>query len=266
MTDYYQHKAISASGLKLIAKSPAHYHASLTTPIEPTPAIAFGSAVHAAILESAEFDNRYTVMPEGLTRQSKEGKEVYAAIIASGKQVISHDDMSRIRDMQAAVNAHPAAAELLAQPAIIEKPHMFMLNGVQAKMKPDMILESRAIIDLKTTTDASPAQFQRQIMRLEMAIQAAFYTDGYERVYGHTVPFYWLAVESKAPHLVAVYQASPAMIKFGRARYLELLEIYEHCSNTGIWPGYGSSVQVMDLPEWAMQDADDFTFNDEETT
>jgi len=264
MTDYYTHNAISASGLKLIAKSPAHYHASLTAPVEQTPAMAFGSAVHAAILEPDEFDNRYTVMPEGLTRQSKEGKEVYAAIIASGRSVISHDDMHRIRDMQAAVNAHPAASFALSQPAFIEQPHLFMLNGVPAKMKPDFIIEGRGIYDLKTTTDASPAQFQRQIMRLDMAIQAAFYIDGYHRIYGAQIPFYWIAVESKPPHIVAVYQASPAMIKYGRQRYMELLEIYEQCMATNIWPGYGNAVQVMDLPEWAMHDADDFTFNDEE--
>ena len=69
--------AISASGLKLFMRSPAHYYATYLDPnrIErsPTPAMRVGTATHCAILEPERFSAEYIALPEGLDRR-KEGE------------------------------------------------------------------------------------------------------------------------------------------------------------------------------------------------
>ena len=59
---------ISASMVKMMhTKTPAHVYDSYINPdrepIEPTPAMQFGSMVHKAILEPETFDDCYCVMP-----------------------------------------------------------------------------------------------------------------------------------------------------------------------------------------------------------
>ena len=263
MSDYYTIPAISASGLKLIKKSPAHYHAAQTTPRIATPAMALGSATHVAILEPHEFDNRYTVMPEGLDRRTKEGKAVYEAIIASGKQALSVPDMALIKGMQQAVHSHPVTQQLWAIPHHIEKDIYFKLRGLDAKMKPDFFIHpcdkfpNGLILDLKTTPDASPSVFGAAVYRQDMAIQAAFYVDNYMP----RADFMWLAVEKTAPHLVAIYKCTPRVFEYGRELIADLLDTYEACMADGIWPGYADTVQDISLPGWTGLGDDDVTVN-----
>ena len=49
-SDYHKVEALSASGAKLLLRSPAHYIASKTTPREPTAAMRLGTLTHALIL------------------------------------------------------------------------------------------------------------------------------------------------------------------------------------------------------------------------
>jgi exodeoxyribonuclease VIII len=269
MSDYYTIPAISASGLKLLKRSPAHYHASLTTPRIATPAMMLGSATHAAILEPHEFDNRYTVMPEGLDRRTKEGRAVYDAIIASGKQALSVPDMALVRGMQQAVHADTIAQKLWSLPHNIETEIYFKARGYDAKMKPDFYIEpcrdfpNGLIVDLKTTPDASRDAFGAAVWRQDMAIQAAFYIDNLLPL----ADFWWLAVEKNAPHLVAFYKCTPKVLDYGRELVSDLLDTYEECMRDGIWPGYADGVQDISLPGWTDMgdDSIEFSFDNEET-
>ena len=69
--------AISASGLKLFMRSPAHYYAAYLDPNrverQPTPAMRLGTATHCAILEPTRFNAEYAVIPESIDRRTKEG-------------------------------------------------------------------------------------------------------------------------------------------------------------------------------------------------
>ena len=67
---YHAHPALSASGLKLLQKSPLHYWAEYLDPNRPervaTNAQRIGTMVHTATLEPHLFDEQFTVLPEGL--------------------------------------------------------------------------------------------------------------------------------------------------------------------------------------------------------
>ena len=181
--EYHALEAIGASGLCLLDKSPAHYYARYLDPdrepVEPTPAMALGTAVHTAILEPAEFDNLYTVIPEGLDRRTKEGKQVYSLIKESGKTPLKFDDMKRIIKMQEAVHAHPISKAIWSLDCVFESSILQIdkESGIECKIRPDLYVKpcddfpNGIVIDLKTTTDASSQAFAKSAFNLKYYIQ-----------------------------------------------------------------------------------------------
>ena len=188
--NYYQIDAISASGLKALKKSPAHYRAMVDEPYETTPGQILGSATHCAILEPELFDTRYTVMPDGLDLRSKAGKEAYALIQAAGKERLSQVQMDDIRAMQTAALAHPVYARLLELGHMTEQEFYWDMpeTAIRAKMKPDLIIPpcseypNGLVLDLKTCGSAISREFARTAIRMDMHIQAAFYVDNLARI------------------------------------------------------------------------------------
>ena len=76
-TQYHAEKAIGHSGIVKMLKSPAHLREYLDHPHEPTPAMAFGTAVHTYVLEQDRFAEEL-VVAEKFDRRTKEGKEAAA--------------------------------------------------------------------------------------------------------------------------------------------------------------------------------------------
>lgn len=275
--NYHENPAISASGLKQIARSPAHFK----TEREPTDAMKFGTAAHCAVLEPYEFDNRYTVVPEGLSFATKEGKAVRDSIIASGKEAIKFNDARDILELGKAVNENPVFAALQALKPDYERGLYFKLSqtcsciwvedgtggaatgssvSFDAKMKLDLSIRPCAeypnglIADLKSCPDASMDGFARSMWNLNGYIQAAFYTRFWQQIHktDGRPDFLWIAAERKPPYLTSVYKAPQHLIEYGDSEIDRLLDIYAECLRTGVWPGYESAGSVTELllPAW----------------
>lgn len=251
---------ISKSGLDLIAKSPAHYYARYLdpnrVPSEPTKALITGSAVHAAILEPHKFFEEFAVMP-AFNGRTNEGKEQKALWLASnqGKTIIDLDTYDLCMRLRDKVHAHRAAAELL-KVGKAEQTIRFTDPNTDApcKCRPDFITPDGIILDLKTTSDASPDSFGRSAWQYRYHVQAAFYTDGYTIDRGYSPEgFVFIAVETTEPYQVAVYHADEAIVSAGRQTYIPELLIYQECRRTGQWPGYGDEIQPLRLPAYAMK-------------
>lgn len=100
--DYRSDGAFNRSQLFKLSKSPAHFKYALENPEVETPALAFGIAFHAYVLEKDKFDSEYIVAPK-LDRRTKEGKALAAQIEASGKIPISEDAFAQIQAMAESV-------------------------------------------------------------------------------------------------------------------------------------------------------------------
>jgi hypothetical protein len=242
---------ISKSGLDLIHKSPLHYWEKYLNPMhieKKTPALILGSAVHCAVLEPSEFGKRYAVAPIA-DKRTKEGKEIHANFEASveGMQIISKDDSIVCERIMEAVQSHSEASLLLSKLSAIEK----VLEWDDCKAKPDGICESlHLIVDLKTTEDASPIAFGRSALKYRYDVQAAFYCDGYEAVYGHRPEgFIFIAVEKTPPYAVAVYVIEDADIEVGRQKYKADLETWRECRQSNEWKGF-SGLNTLKLPNY----------------
>lgn len=267
--DYHANPAIGSSGIKLLLRSPLHYWSRYLDPEreanEPSPAMKFGTAWHAAFFEPAEFAKNYVEVPEGIDKRSKAGKELFAHIEESGQIPMTAEDMAALRKMTERSNAHPITKLLKSLPHVCE--HSFFdtdpHTGMAIKCRPDMLvypckeLPNGAIIDGKTTTDASSGEdgFARSVLDFDMPTQAAFYCDIIQREFktqGSPL-FLWAAQEKDAPFCMQYFRATDMMMDYGRRKYKEGLNIAAAAYRADKWPGYGETINDIALPIWAMK-------------
>lgn len=261
--DYQSHTAIGHSGLLRIMRSPAHYREWADNPPEPTSAMQFGTAFHAALLEPKRFQERYVVAPK-FDRRTKEGKAQAEAWEAENadKTALTAEQMEAISAMVKSVMAHEGAASLLSK-GVAEMAGFWTdrETGIECKCRPDflkmdVIAEGKqvtGIVEVKTCCDASSDGFARAIAALGYDVQAAFYRDGLKALTGKALPFYFVAVEKDPPHAVAVYRAGDEVIEVGRAKYRGALQLLKWCQANGRWPGYqpNGEIETITLPRWA---------------
>jgi hypothetical protein len=247
--------AISASGLKLIGQSPAHYREAIDNPPEQTPAMAFGSAFHSYLLEPDTFYDHYAVMPEGVDRRTKAGKLEYETFIGDtvGKAVISQADYDTLQAMRDSAMSSQTVRGIFSNMKV-EQSVLWRdpTHDFWCKARPDIDCPLiGALADLKTAQDASPDGFSRAAANFGYHIQAAHYLDGWNAVSPTKYRlFFFIVIEKMPPYALAIYEADAAFIERGRERAAELKTIYARCLKTNTWPGYGDRVQTLSLPGW----------------
>lgn len=243
-TDYFKLEALSASGAKLIAKSPAHYKAAMEQSRTPTPAQVFGTVVHAMILEPHKSHADLFSVKE-LNWTTKEGKAEKERLERIGLPIISASDLDKALRMRDSVWASPHAASLLTG---CKTEHQTTWTGYDAKVPCKAGIDAigpAGIVDLKTTIDASPDAFVRAIRSYGYYMQAAHYIDGIAEKEGAIAPFTFIAVEKQPPYAVACYTLDQAALNAGWSAMNRIAKIYSDCIASGVWPGYeGKSIEL----------------------
>lgn len=252
---------ISNSGIKRLLRSPMHYKAWIedAEPVNETPAMMFGRAFHAAILESELFSRDYVLEPEFGDCRFKENKtkrDEWRAV-NGGKIAISVDDAERILRMLDAVKAHPWASRAIRE-GVSELTLRWVDEdtGLHCKARADRFVDGAApfVLDVKTCEDASPAEFSRAVAKYGYHIQHAHYCDGF-RVLGKPLTNYLLlAVEHTAPYAVALYYIDAAAEARGYELRARAMESAAKCMASGEWHAYSNDISPLTLPAWSLKD------------
>jgi PDDEXK-like domain of unknown function (DUF3799) len=264
--EYHAIAAMSAGGLKRMAQSPAHFYGQQLDPNRPphgdgTPYQKAGTLFHCALFEPAAVDERYIVRPAGLDMRTKEGKAWQAALPMDGPPVdiIDAGQLATARNQARNVMALPEVAALMSEG--VAESSAFWIDeetGELCKCRPDWTSpagEGVILVDGKSAKDASPAGFSRAVWNWRYDLQAAWYSDGYERATGTRVHgFVFAAVESDWPNAAAAYMLDDQVLDAARREYRRLLNQYAECKRSGVWPGYPSTIQPITLPAWAMKE------------
>lgn len=254
---YHKSIGMSRSSLVHMLRSPQYFQFKKSEPMEPSKAMLFGSAVHKAFLEPELFEQEYAVAPKVDKRTSK-GKEAWASFEYNnrGKKLIDQDDCEAIQGMMTALKKHSYVSKLLGliQKAHIEVSAYTTIEEVLCKSRADlMIPEMGMLIDLKTTSDARPHEFQRSVADYMYHVQGAYYLDVFSKATGIKFDkFLFICVEKEAPFGVQVYVADPEMIEVGRFEYQNALISYKDCLEKNEWPSYDEKVLNLSLPTWAL--------------
>ena len=255
---YHERPEISKSDLDLLAKSPLHYKMKNELKKPPSEALILGSCVHKLVLEREDFSKEFCLEPK-VDKRTKEGKATYKNFLEKlgDRMPISWDSAKTAIKMAAKVVSKKATTELLKD-GLAEQSYFSQIEGVAVKCRPDFYNENlNTIIDLKTTSDASPTGFAKTIGSLNYHVQAAFYSDILRSLGKKVDNFVFIAVETEYPYFMGFYDLDYIAMEKGREVYLKLLDLYKFCSERDEWPEYVNRkgdkievVQTLSLPTW----------------
>jgi len=243
-------KHTSNSQLSSFRISPQHWLQYLKDKEKETKssAIILGGLVHTMALQKEKLEKEYFLLdfankphPDKnfVNADNRDWKK--AEIEAAGKKtVIDSDIMQTAKHMVEALYADDVARDLFQQGKVFEKPiqwKIFGLNcyGIQDISSPDFIAE------LKTTRNADPWAFQRDLFKLGYYRQGGMYLDGEmkgEMVGDPHKRFYFIAVENTEPYGVSVHELEEEVITFGVSEYRRLAQNLKDCITSDWFPSY----------------------------
>ena len=253
--EYHEQEALNKSGLVQLSKSPAHFYEWYHAPNEePTNAMAFGTAIHTAILEPDKFDKSIIIAPK-VDKRTKKGKAEWTTFEkkAKGKIILTQDEANAIEGMRKSVFNNITAYDYLLE-GIPEQSVFFNdpLHKCFCKVRPDFYSNLKEVVDIKSCLDAGYDAFSRAIANYKYHWQAWFYLNGLTEVKGvEHKKFIFIAVEKDPPYGVAVYEATKDMLKTAKRQIAPLLDVYAKCLKINVWPGYKDELQQIELPRWA---------------
>jgi len=220
---------------------------------EPTPAMAFGSAAHAYILEGADaFHARYVVQPEEIDLRTKVGKAWRDEV--GDRNLIRFSDHMRIMDMRDALMAQPDARRLLeaggrAEVTMIARDPE---TGLTLLCRPDLWIGKAGLaVNLKTTANPAPSSWRKTAANLRYDLGDAMFRLvagllGIQRP-GHA----FMVVGSQAPHLGYVAALSAEAASAADQQLRQILRRFAKSVADNDWPGYTVGVLEIGLPQWA---------------
>ena len=227
---------------------------------EETEALDFGSSLHCAVLEPDRFDSTVVlgdINPKtGEPYGAETDKQAKFRAANPGKIVVAKGYREKLIGMGSAIRNHPRAGVLIraAQQTELTVVWDDAPTGVRCKVRLDAFLDGGlGLVDLKSTTDASPQAFPRSLYSYGYHIQAAMSIDAWKSVHPGEPeqPFIIIAVEKEPPYAVACYVIGDDSIAIGRQEYREVLHGIAKARRTGIWPSYPIDIMQVDIPEWA---------------
>lgn len=260
--DYHAMPGASKSVLDSIAQSPAIAYARHIDPNRPAPRERAGQLegqlAHCAVLEPDAFADRYVVGPDW-NRNTKKWHEYAEQMGAErpGVVILKPEQYEAAMRQAESVRALPEVRDALAHGAA--EVSAFWIDpdtGMQCRCRPDWVHDCGdagvILLDLKTYSDASPAEFRRQVARKRYHVQDAFYSDGYAAASGLPVlGFVFVAVETEYPFAASALMLDDIAKDTGRALYRRDLATYAECMRTAAWPGYSDQIEIISLPAWA---------------
>lgn len=273
--EYFALPYASNSRLTLLKRSPAHLRADIDNPTAPTDSQKLGTAAHRAILEPAVFEAHYTVggscaaelksgarkgEPCGVTGSARYGGQWYCGKHPQDGEpdavdVLSYEDYRACLGMRDNMRAHPRIRRLLEADGRNELTIIWddVETGVRCKARVDRLVTSfgGVVLDVKTTQDARPDEFERAVFKWGYFRQLGFYQDGLA-ANGLTMKHLVIAaVEKIAPWAVAGFRLSDAAADAGREELRILLRRYAECMEKNEWPAYPTDIRELSLPTWA---------------
>jgi hypothetical protein len=225
-SEYEQLPGINWSALKCgIGKTADHIKAARAGR-KDSPAMRFGRAFHAALLQPEIFSQWETV----------------STATTKNPLAVTETELNSIERMLASIRSLG-----LGEPKMCETALTWKYGGVECKCMFDGIWGT-TLGDPKSTKDASPAGFGQEIRRYSYHGQIAFYLEGAQRNGLCLSGGMLIAVEKTAPYGAAAYDLSGTYLDQGRKLVEDALEVWAD-GKTAI---YGRS--TMDPPDWYNDD------------
>jgi hypothetical protein len=210
-----------------------------------------GTCAHSVLLEN---DASRIVIVEADDWRTKAAKEQRGQARAEGKTALLSRHYDNVRLMVDAALAfieeteiadawHTAESEVTG---IALEP-----SGVWLRCRFDKLAKAQGgIFDYKSTEDASPEAFSRQIVRMGYHIQEAFYRRVARDLMVMAPDFIFLAQSVEPPHECTVHRCDPALQEIADAKVEEAIATWRHAITKNEWPSYGGEINIVVPPAY----------------
>lgn len=254
--EYHSHSALSASGMKVLLKSPAAFVQSRRVRVEKAE-FDVGHAVHARVLGLGA---PVVEIPDGLlasngAASTKASKEFIAKARADGQVPLKSAVYAQVVAGAESVLANPKARRLLEREGHSEV-SMFATDpetGVRLRGRADRVAGSQ-ILDVKTTVDVSLHKLSAVVNSYGYDCQAETYRFLFELCTGEVAePVVLIFMEKEPPYDVRVVRLGDLWIEGGWAKMRRAVRRFAECSASGVWPGIDAEdgpVGELEPPGW----------------
>lgn len=245
-TEYLALDLMSQSTLKQGRESMRHLKAALDGQVKivPTDDMILGSALHTAFLEPARFGD-HVVEWTGERRYGKAWDEYKTE--HAGKAILTKGYYANLCGMVAALREHPEISKWLGCVEDVEVSAIGVIGSVKFKGRADA-LAGDVVLDLKKVSSTDDRSINNAIDDYGYHIQAAIY----RRLFGRE-RFLFGFVEGTAPHDVRVEELSPAWLEIGEREMLDLVQRYQECTASGVWPWRSDTTGILEPPVWKLE-------------
>ena len=241
---------LSSTNIRTFKKNKKQFKFSLSHDlVKQTKAMVDGSAIHAFLLERAVFDSDFAIKPADMRLNTKEGKKW--AIDNKNKIIIDSDLGSNLFEIEKSVLNSPA--KLIYDKSGQSELSYFWddLGLVKGKCRPDWISDDgNIVVDIKTTTDASPKGFQKSIANWGYHLQLGWYIRGLQKLGLPAKEFIFIAIEKTPPFSVGVYRANKEMITYANDEITNLVYDIDESLKSDDFPDYTPEILDLGLPNW----------------
>lgn len=220
-------------------------HVLRTAPEKKMPrCVDIGDVAHVALLQPERLATHYVTYPTDIlatngavsTKEAKAFRDVHQA---AGKVVLKESEFAIVERMVTAVTTSKIG-KWFECAATIEHSIYWTepVTELRCRCRPDFLVVTKnqaIILDIKTTGDASPWQFQRRVEDGGYWLQDAHYSAGVEAAFGLKPVFLFVAVETEWPHQCGIYELSfDDKFRGKEAREQTLVDVAT-CIETGDW-------------------------------
>lgn len=232
------------SNLKEFADSPEHYVHAVRFRRDETLAMRIGAGAHALSFDQpyeTYFEHRNSKAWDAFKAAHREKHgDSYTTV-----PILNQDELDTAIAIRDKLRAHPVASKLIYEDSVIEQTIEWEHLGRKCTARPD-VRGRHKVVELKTTRSAKPKWFRKDVADRCYHGQLSFYGEGIvELGLGTATENYIIAIESKPPHVIAVYRLVPETMDLGRGAWRGWFETLRICEASDHWPGY--SDEVMDL-------------------
>ena len=251
--------ALNYSVAKHGLKSMEHLRHAQTHPREMTDALRLGIALHLAVFEPGRFASEIGLVEkvDGRTKEGKAAKAKQLADNADKLLTLDEDEYGDCKGMASKLLSHPDVVLFMAQPGHCEPSCVWTdeQTGVRLKSRLDRYAHAvQTLVDVKSTKDASPRGWPREVAHWDYHLQAAWYTEAIKRTRGEDIDFYWACVENEAPYSTAFYSIDLESLEQGQKDMRAIIDQYAACLKSGVWTGYPTDVVLSSgLPVYRLE-------------
>ena len=249
--EYHGRKThLSSTNVRTHKKNKKQFKYSLTHDlIKQTKAMADGTAVHAFFLERDKFDSDFVIKPADMRLNTKVGKEW--ALENQSKIIIDSELGNNLYEMEKSFLDSPAKLIYDIKGQAELSYFWDDLGLVKGKCRPDWISnDGNIVVDIKTTTDASPYGFQKSIANWGYHLQLGWYLRGLQKLGLPAKEFIFIAIEKTPPFSVGVYRANKEMITYANDEINNLVYDIDESLKSDDFPDYTPEIMDLGLPNW----------------